>query len=103
MLPEIFDDFAALRPFKEAVEILAEDSSWAPLYDLDQLAKNEVKASAVTYTEDMFVDFELAQDTARRVKGLEQYITNQLFHDGLRANPGDVLSKLWELSKREYD
>ncbi|TEB38049.1 alpha/beta-hydrolase [Coprinellus micaceus] len=103
MIPEIFDDFAALRPFKEAVEILAEDDSWAPLYDLDQLAKNEVKATAVTYTEDLFVDFELAQDTARRVKGLEQYITNQLYHDGLRANPVDVLGKLWELSRREYD
>jgi hypothetical protein len=49
MLPEMFDDYAGFRPWKEVAHILAEDNSWGPLYDLDQLARNEVKVSAVTY------------------------------------------------------
>lgn len=44
----MFDDFAHLRPLKGAAEILAQDSTWGVLYDLDQLAKNEVKVSAAT-------------------------------------------------------
>lgn len=50
----MFDDYANLRPWKGAAEILARDTSWGPLYDLDQLSKNGVKVSAVTY---VFVPF----------------------------------------------
>lgn len=45
----MFDDYANLRPWKGAAEILAKDDSWGALYDLEQLAKNELKVSAVTY------------------------------------------------------
>lgn len=44
----MFDDYANLRPLKGAAEILAQDDSWGPLYDLNQLAKNKVKVSAAT-------------------------------------------------------
>ncbi|KAF7980810.1 hypothetical protein HWV62_36420 [Athelia sp. TMB] len=103
VFPEMFDDFAHLRPLKGAAEILAQDSTWGVLYDLDQLAKNEVKVSAATYYEDMYVDFDLAQDTARKVHDTEQYITNRLFHNGISANPKEVVKQLFQLSKREYD
>ncbi|KAF6746774.1 alpha/beta-hydrolase [Ephemerocybe angulata] len=103
MLPEMYDSFAGLRPWKEVAHILAEDDNWTPPFDLEQLAKNEVKVSAVTYYDDMYVDFDLAQDTARRVKNVEQYITNQHGHDGLRQDASDVIGKLIQLSKREYD
>lgn len=44
----MFDDYANLRPLKGVAEILANDDTWEPLYDLKQLSKNEVKVSAVT-------------------------------------------------------
>ena len=44
----MFEDYVNLRPWKGAAEILAQESSWSPLYDLEQLAKNEVKVSSVT-------------------------------------------------------
>jgi hypothetical protein len=44
----MFDDYANLRPWKQAAELLAQDSTWGALYDLQQLAKNDVKVSAVT-------------------------------------------------------
>jgi hypothetical protein len=49
-----------------------------------------------------YVDFGFAQDTASKIKGTEQYITNQLFHNGLRDDPKDVMKRLFQLSKREY-
>ncbi|KAJ7099498.1 alpha/beta-hydrolase [Mycena belliarum] len=102
VLPDAFDDFVNLRPLKGAAEILANDSSWGPLYDLEQLRKNEVKVTAATYFQDMYVEFGLAQETASIIKNTEQYITNQLFHDGIQADPKDVMKRLFQISKREY-
>lgn len=48
IFPSMFDDYANLRPWKGAAEILAKDESWGPLYDRAQLEKNQVKVSAVT-------------------------------------------------------
>ena len=56
-----------------------------------------------SYVDDMYVDFELAQETARKIPCVKQYITNQMYHDGLRKNTKEVLGKLFELSKREED
>lgn len=44
----MFDDFANLRPLKGAAELLAQYNDWPKLYDLEQLAKNEVKVTAAT-------------------------------------------------------
>ncbi|KAJ3504026.1 hypothetical protein NLJ89_g8156 [Agrocybe chaxingu] len=103
IFPETFDDYANLRPWKGAAEILAEDDSWGPLYDLDQLARNDVKVSAVTYFNDMYVDFDFAQQTASVIKNTEQYITNQLVHDGIREDPADIMKTLFRLSERAFD
>ncbi|KAJ3565185.1 hypothetical protein NP233_g7803 [Leucocoprinus birnbaumii] len=97
----MFDDYANLRPWKKAAELIAQ-TTWGPLYDLEKLAQNEVKVSAVTYFDDMYVDFNFAQDTASKIKGTEQYITNQLFHDGVREDCKDVMKRLFQLSKKEY-
>jgi len=103
VFPDAFDDFVNLRPLKGAAEILANDNSWAPLYDLEQLRKNEVNVTAATYFYDMYVEFGLAQETASIIKNTEQYITNQLYHGGIIADPKDVMKRLFQISKREYD
>ncbi|KIM36748.1 hypothetical protein M413DRAFT_31379 [Hebeloma cylindrosporum] len=103
IFPDMFDDYTQLRPWKAVADILAKDNTWGPLYDLEQLSRNEVKVSAVTYFNDMYVDFGYAQETASKIKNTEQYITNQLVHDGIREDPGDVMKKLFKISKREYN
>jgi len=103
VFPSMFDDYANLRPWKNVAELLASDASWGPLYDLERLAKNEVKVSAVTYFNDMYVDFDLAQATAKAVGNVEQYITNQLVHDGIGRDGVDVVKRLLQLSAREVD
>lgn len=55
------------------------------------------------YFNDMYVDFGFAQDTAAKIKNTEQYITNQLVHDGIREDAGDVMKKLFRMSKREFN
>ena len=122
MSPDMLDDYAGLRPLKNAALILAKYDKWGPLYDLEQLARNEVKVTAASfvpslfysqflynldcilyrYFDDMYVDFDLAQDTVAKVRNTEQFVTNQMFHDALRKHTKEVLGKLFEISKREY-
>uniref|UniRef100_A0A0W0FIZ2 Putative alpha/beta-hydrolase n=1 Tax=Moniliophthora roreri TaxID=221103 RepID=A0A0W0FIZ2_MONRR len=107
IFPEMFDDFAHLRPFKGVAEILAQDASWGPLYNIGQLAKNEVPVTTATqvhsiiYYDDMYVPFELSQQTAAMIKNTEQYITNQLQHGGIREDPKDLMRRLFQISRRE--
>ncbi|KAH8119584.1 alpha/beta-hydrolase [Phellopilus nigrolimitatus] len=103
IFPDMFDDFTALRPLKGVANLLAEYDGWGKLYDEEQLARNEVKVTAASYIDDMYVDFDLAQETAAKVKGTEQFITNQMFHDGLRRHSKEVIGRLFEISRREYD
>ncbi|KAF9471207.1 hypothetical protein BDN70DRAFT_774035, partial [Pholiota conissans] len=76
IFPDMFKDYANLRPWAGAAEISAQDANWAPRYDLEQLSKNQVPVSAVTYFDDMYLDFGSAQDTASKIKDTEQYMTN---------------------------
>ncbi|KAJ7655701.1 alpha/beta-hydrolase [Mycena polygramma] len=103
VFPDAFDDCVNLRPLKGAAEILANDSSWGPLYDLEQLRKNQVRVTAATYFDDLYVEFGLSQETASTIKNTQQYITNQLYHDGVRMEARDVMKRLFEISKRTND
>jgi len=99
VFPWMFEDFAELRKIKEAADIVAQISDWPALYDVSVLNANTVPAAAATYYEDMFVDFNLAQETAGRIKGLRQYITNEFLHDGIRENGPELLEKLLNLCR----
>ncbi|WP_127794648.1 alpha/beta fold hydrolase [Agromyces sp. LHK192] len=83
MYPWMFDEIRALRPFRDAVELLARRDDWSPLYDLDRLAANEVPVAAAVYYDDMYVDAGLQLDTARAVGNLQAWVTNEYEHDGI--------------------
>ena len=93
----MFTDCDDLRPLLETAELLAQDSDWPTLYDESQLAKNEVPVYAVTYMEDLYVDFDFAQETARKIKGCRQMITNLLYHDAATAKSEEVMKGLFAL------
>ncbi|WP_343035600.1 alpha/beta fold hydrolase [Isoptericola sediminis] len=90
--PWMFDQVAALRPFRDAAQALAARRDWGDLYDTAVLAANEVPMEAAVYFDDMFVDAALSLDTASRVGNARAWVTNQFEHDGLRA--GDVFTTL---------
>lgn len=49
----MFDDFAELRPLKEAASLIAYKSDWPQLYEAPVLATNDVPAAAACYFDDM--------------------------------------------------
>ena len=97
MFPWMFEEIAALRPFRGAADLLASYDEWPPLYDLDRLAANDVPVAAIVYHDDMYVDAGLSLDTADRVGNVRAWVTNEFEHDGLRAQPERVLDRLREM------
>jgi pimeloyl-ACP methyl ester carboxylesterase len=96
--PWMFDDYAALRPLREAAELLAH-RPWPRLYDETQLAVNDVPAAAVIYANDMYVDRSPAEETAGRIRSLRPWLTSEYEHDGLRVDGGRILDRLIALAR----
>jgi pimeloyl-ACP methyl ester carboxylesterase len=98
MFPWMYEDYGALAPLREAADLLAAHE-WPALYDLDQLAANEVPAAAAIYAEDMYVPRAFSEATAARIRGLRPWVTNEYEHNGLRADGGRVLGRLIDLAR----
>jgi pimeloyl-ACP methyl ester carboxylesterase len=96
--PWMFDDYAALRPHKAAAEILAQHP-WPRLFDAAQLAVNEVPVAATIYVDDLYVERAFAEETAAAIRGLRTWITDELVHNGLRADGERVLGRLIDLAR----
>lgn len=72
----MFDDYPELQAMKDAAQLLAEYDQWDALYDEQQLKENTVPVFAATYIEDMYVEYDLARETARKVNGIKTFETN---------------------------
>lgn len=72
----MFDDYPELADIKDEALQLAKYDQWEPLYDEVQLKNNIVPVFAASYIEDMYVDYDLARETARKVKGIRTFETN---------------------------
>jgi hypothetical protein len=90
----MFENDPVLAPLAEAAEILAQREPWPPLYDADRLRANDVPTAAAVYADDMYVPLEFSVPTARAIRGLRPWITNEYEHDGLRVSSGKVLDRL---------
>ncbi|MEU1129107.1 alpha/beta fold hydrolase [Streptomyces sp. NPDC005900] len=93
----MFDSDPALRPLRESAELIAARSDWPRLYDVDRLAANEVPVAAAIYHDDLYVDTEHSLSTARAVRGLRTWVTDEFEHDGLRVGGPRVLDRLLAL------
>ncbi|WP_406176486.1 alpha/beta fold hydrolase [Streptomyces sp. NBC_00996] len=99
--PWTFETDPALRPLRETAEELAARSDWRPLYDPARLAANEVPVAAAVYHDDMYVDAEHSLRTARAIRGLRTWVTDEFEHDGVRAGGPRVLDRLLALTRDE--
>ncbi|MFF7857341.1 alpha/beta fold hydrolase [Streptomyces sp. NPDC007904] len=99
--PWMFDCDPALRPLRETAELLAARTDWTPLYDPARLAVNEVPVAAAVYHGDMYVDTAHSLATARAVRGLRTWVTDEFEHDGVRAGGPRVLDRLLALARDE--
>jgi pimeloyl-ACP methyl ester carboxylesterase len=98
IFPWMFEDYTALRPLREAADLIAEHE-WPRLYDEERLAANTVPTAAAIYANDMYVPRELSEETARRIGSLEPWLTSEYEHDGLRADGARVLDRLISLTR----
>jgi pimeloyl-ACP methyl ester carboxylesterase len=96
VFPWMWEDYAGLRPQREAAQLLAEHP-WPRLYDPDRLARNEVPVAATVYVDDVYVERAFAEQTARAVRGLRPWITNEYAHNGLRADGERVVGRLIDM------
>ena len=86
IFPWMFEEDPALMPFKPAMDLLMEDTSFGKLYDVEQLAKNEVPLQAAVYFDDVYVDSALSLDTLSRVGSSHVWVTNEFEHDGIHGD-----------------
>nr|WP_298374962.1 alpha/beta fold hydrolase [uncultured Halomonas sp.] len=98
--PWMFEEISTLRPFREAVEVLARRPLPKPFYDRERLAHNTVPVAAAIYFDDMYVDVELSLQTVEAVGNLTYWLTNEYQHDGLRQDP-KVFEKLQSLVQNQ--
>jgi pimeloyl-ACP methyl ester carboxylesterase len=98
VFPWMWEEYGRLRSHREAAERLAQHP-WPRLYDADRLRANEVPVAATIYVDDVYVDRELAMETARLIRGLRPWITNEYEHNGLRADGERVLGRLIALAR----
>ncbi len=92
--PTMLDDHYSLKPLKEVAELIAQKSDWGRLYNLDQLAKNEVPVSAISYYDDMYVPIEWSEETAQHVGNFRIWATNEWEHNGIGVDGPRILSRL---------
>ena len=93
IFPSTFEDDSRLAPLAEAAQILAEHE-WPRLYDADVLREVDVPCAAAIYAEDAYVDRVFSEETARLVPTMRTWVTNELEHNGLRADGERVLDRL---------
>ncbi|MET9885534.1 alpha/beta fold hydrolase [Streptomyces sp. NPDC006430] len=91
----------ALAPLRETADLLAARTGWSPLYDPARLAANEVPVAAAIYHDDMYVDTAHSLHTARAVRGLRTWVTDEFEHDGVRAGGPRILDRLLALVRDE--
>jgi pimeloyl-ACP methyl ester carboxylesterase len=96
--PWMFEEYGALAPLREAAELLAEHE-WPRLYDEEALARCEVPVAAIVYHDDAYVPATLSLETARRVRGLRLWVTNEYEHNGLRADGERIVGRLIDMAR----
>ncbi|CAG7931435.1 unnamed protein product [Penicillium olsonii] len=100
---DMLESYTELGEVSTAAQRLATIDDWPALYDESQLARNTVPVYAATYMEDMYVHFDLATATASKIKNTKQFITNNIYHDGLRSKSGEIMRQLFNLREDTID
>lgn len=49
--------------------------------------------------QDLYVDFDLAQETAHKIQGIRQWITNEYMHSGIRDDGSRILERLLSMAR----
>jgi pimeloyl-ACP methyl ester carboxylesterase len=97
--PWYFEQDPALRPLREAADLLAAKEDWKPLYSRAQLAANTVPVAAAVYSEDIYVDRKLSLETASAVRGLQVWESADFHHDGIADDGEGIFARLLGMAR----
>eukprot|EP00958_Prasinococcus_capsulatus_P011371 scaffold1129_cov376-Prasinococcus_capsulatus_cf.AAC.3 len=93
------NDYAELGPLQEIGTILAAKKDWDSLYSAVKLTDTPVPCAALVSYEDIFVEREFSEATAKILgRNCKVWITNEFQHSGLRDDPS-VFDKLMNMTK----
>ncbi len=101
VFPWMCEDYAYLRPLKDAADRVAAYAGWPRLYDSTVLQQNTVPAVAAIYYDDMYVERHFSEQTAQAIQGIKLWVTNEYDHSGLRMNGEQILDRLLRMLKGE--
>lgn len=93
--PFHFEQDPALRPFREAVHVLAQRERWLPVCDVDVLLQNAAPAAALLYRDDMFIPYDFAMANAARIPQLSVTTSDAYQHDGIYLHGADVFRQVF--------
>lgn len=99
VFPWMFEEMEYLKGVKEAAHLLAAETSWSKIYDMDVLKENTVPTVSATYYEDMYVDFDLSIESAKCVQGLRPWVTSEYMHSGVREDGPRILERLLSMAR----
>lgn len=101
VFPWMGEDYTHLRPLKDAADLVAAYDGWPRLYDPAVLHQNTVPVVAAMYYDDMYVERQFSEQTAKAIQGIKLWVTNEYDHSGLRLNGEQILDRLLRLVKGE--
>jgi len=99
----VLGSFTELRKLRQPAENLAKFADWPMLYDEKQLMQNQVPVYATICIDDMYVDYEFARETARKIKGCKTVTTNTWYHNSSSAITEEVYKSLLALRDDTID
>lgn len=94
VFPWMFDEMVYFRALKETAQLLAEETSWSKLYDVEELKQNQVPVASATYYEDVYVDFDLSMESVGSIRRIRPWVTNEYMHSGVREDGPRILERL---------
>ncbi|KAI8630203.1 Alpha/Beta hydrolase protein [Xylariaceae sp. FL1651] len=94
--PFFFDTCAGLNSIKRLANDIANKRWEEDMYDFKALKENKVPVTALSYKQDMYVDFEDSKETCGLLGGVEDFIEHPTFeHGAIRAKCQEVMDLLW--------
>ena len=92
--PFHFEQDPALRPFRDAVDVLAQRESWVPVSDAEALMHNTTPTAALLYRDDMFIPYDYAVANADRIPQLSVTTNDAYQHDGIYLHGAEVFHQV---------
>ena len=94
VFPWMLSQMKMLKHFEGVGNQIAQKNNWKHLYDINQLKNNKVPVAAFVYKEDMYVDYELSQQTIQHIANLTQIVHSSYEHNAIKIHGKEIFEAL---------